>query len=95
VAWRRSGFARSQGLLELVRLAIAGLVAVLLNQPEWVEEQRRAEKPVIAVLHDASRSMDTRDVAVADAGGGGFVRPARGLAGAVGDRGARGVVHAR
>ena len=73
VAWRRSGFARSQGLLELVRLAIAVLVAVLLNQPEWVEEQRRAEKPVIAVLHDASRSMDTRDMAAAaDGGGGGF-----------------------
>ena len=62
VAWRRSGFARGQGLLELVRLAIACLVAVLLNQPEWVEEHRPDTKPVIAVLHDASPSMDTRDV---------------------------------
>ena len=66
VAWRRSGFARGQGLLELLRLAIACLVAVLLNQPEWVEEYRPDTKPVIAVLHDASPSMDTRDVVAAD-----------------------------
>jgi hypothetical protein len=62
VAWRRSGFARGQGLLELVRLGIVSLVALLLNQPEWVEEYRPDAKPVIAVLHDASPSMDTRDV---------------------------------
>jgi hypothetical protein len=62
IAWRRSGFARGQGLLELVRLGIVSLVALLLNQPEWVEEYRPDAKPVIAVLHDASPSMDTRDV---------------------------------
>ncbi|MCE2725157.1 MAG: hypothetical protein LW698_00050 [Planctomycetaceae bacterium] len=61
-AWKRSGYAPGQGLLELLRLAIVGLVAILLNQPEWVEEYRPADKPTIAVLHDASRSMDTRDV---------------------------------
>ena len=61
-AWRRSGWSAGQGLLELLRLAIVGLVAVLLNQPEWVEERQSGEKPVIAVLHDASRSMDTRDL---------------------------------
>ena len=37
-------------------------VAVLLNQPEWIEEFRPEEKPAIAVLWDASASMDTRDV---------------------------------
>jgi hypothetical protein len=62
LAWRRSGYAAGQGLLELLRLAIVGLVAVLLNQPEWVQEYRPDDKPTIAVLHDASRSMDTQDV---------------------------------
>jgi uncharacterized membrane protein len=62
VAWQRSGFARSQGLLELLRLTIVTLIAFLLNQPEWVEEYRPDEKPVIAVLWDNSTSMDTRDV---------------------------------
>jgi uncharacterized membrane protein len=43
-------------------------VALLLNQPEWVQEYRPTEKPTIAVLHDASRSMDTRDVVLPGAG---------------------------
>ena len=41
------------------------MVAVLLNQPEWIEEFRPEEKPAIAVLWDASTSMDTRDVVAA------------------------------
>ena len=65
LAWRRSGYAAGQGLLELLRLAIVGLVALLLNQPEWVQEYRPDDKPTIAVLHDASRSMDTQDVVLA------------------------------
>jgi uncharacterized membrane protein len=62
VAWRRSGYALLQGLLELLRFGIVALVAVLLNQPEWVQEYKPTDKPTIAVLHDASPSMDTRDV---------------------------------
>jgi hypothetical protein len=62
VAWRRSGWRRSIGALELLRIAIVSLVAILLNQPEWVEEFRPMNKPAIAVLHDSSGSMDTRDV---------------------------------
>ena len=62
LAWRRSGYARAQGLLELLRLAIVVLGAFILNQPEWVEEYRPIEKPAIAVLWDASPSMGTRDV---------------------------------
>ena len=54
-AWRRSGYARSQGLLELLRLAIVALIAVILNQPEWVEEFRPEEKPAIAVLSNRFR----------------------------------------
>ena len=62
IAWRRSGYARSQGLLELLRLAMIVLMAVVFNQPEWVEEFRPTEKPAIAVLWDDSTSMNTRDV---------------------------------
>ncbi|MCE9631788.1 MAG: hypothetical protein K8S94_13875 [Planctomycetia bacterium] len=72
LTWRRSGFAAGTGLVELLRLVIASVVAVLLNQPEWVEEYRPDEKPAVAVLWDASRSMDTRDVVsggTASAGG--------------------------
>ncbi len=69
VAWKRSGWSSGQGLLEALRLAIVGIVAALLNQPEWVQERRSDEKPTIAVLHDGSRSMDTRDV-MPTAGGG-------------------------
>jgi hypothetical protein len=62
VSWRRSGCRPSMGLLELLRLALVGMVALLLNQPEWTEEFRPSEKPAIAVFTDASTSMDTRDV---------------------------------
>ena len=62
LTWRRSGFATGVGLVELLRVAIALFVATLLNQPEWVEAFRPVEKPVVAVLVDASRSMDTSDV---------------------------------
>ena len=68
--WWRSGFRLGYGLLELLRLLIATLVVVLLNQPEWVTEQRPNEKPSIAVLMDSSPSMNTID---AVAGGTGVV----------------------
>jgi hypothetical protein len=41
----------------------------MFNQPEWIEEFRPEEKPSIAVLWDASASMQTRDVAAATATG--------------------------
>jgi hypothetical protein len=62
VAWRRSGYSRAMGLLELLRLVLVAIAAALLNQPEWIEEFRPEEKPSVAVLWDASTSMDTRDV---------------------------------
>lgn len=68
LAWWRSGFRSSIGLLEGLRLAMVGLVLVLFNQPEWVEEFRPDEKPSIAVLWDGSTSMDTRDVTATDSG---------------------------
>jgi hypothetical protein len=61
-AWRRSGYRRDYGLVELLRLVIVVLAVVLFNQPEWVEQFRPVEKPSIAVLWDGSRSMETRDV---------------------------------
>jgi len=65
IAWRRSGFARSVAFLETLRVMLAAAAALLLNQPEWVEEFRPQERPSIAVLVDDSGSMDTKDVMVA------------------------------
>ncbi|MAT72752.1 MAG: hypothetical protein CMJ58_25005 [Planctomycetaceae bacterium] len=61
IAWRRSGYRSSIAALELLRLALVAAAGVLLNQPEWVETFRPAEKPTIAVLWDDSVSMGTRD----------------------------------
>ncbi len=62
VAWRRSGYRPAVAALESIRLGCVLLAAVLLNQPEWVEEFRPEENASIAVLWDASPSMETRDV---------------------------------
>jgi hypothetical protein len=62
IAWRRSGYRASYGALELTRLAIVSLAAIMFNQPEWIEEYRPEEKPSVAVLWDDSDSMNTRDV---------------------------------
>jgi hypothetical protein len=62
VACRRSGWRRSVVLLEGLRLLIVALGLLLLNRPEWVEEFRPEKKPSVAVLWDASPSMETRDV---------------------------------
>ncbi|HEX4144951.1 MAG TPA: hypothetical protein VHY91_15710 [Pirellulales bacterium] len=62
VAWRRSGYRADYGLLELVRLMAFGLIIVLFNQPEWVEQYLPEEKPAVAVLWDNTASMETRDV---------------------------------
>ena len=61
-AWRRSGYSKSLGALELLRLVIVALVALLLNQPEWIEQYRPDVKPTIAILWDDSQSMQTKDV---------------------------------
>ncbi len=67
-AWRRSGYRASIGLLELLRLTLIIVAALLLNQPEIVHEYRPEEKPSIAVLWDASPSMETRDATATTAG---------------------------
>ncbi|RLS35370.1 MAG: hypothetical protein DWH79_02260 [Planctomycetota bacterium] len=68
LGWWRSGFRPAVGGLELLRLAVAVIVALLLNQPEWVTQQRPSAKPSIAVLLDDSRSMDTIDAVESSVG---------------------------
>ena len=67
-AWKRSGFARSTGLLEALRFVLVVCIAVTLNQPEWRETYLPEERPTVSVLWDESRSMETKDVVP---GGGG------------------------
>ena len=69
--WWRSGLSPGFGLLEALRVLIAAFIATLLNQPEWVTEQRPVEKPAIAVLIDDSPSMETVDVRSSGGGAGG------------------------
>ena len=65
-SWRRAGYTLWFGLLELLRFAIVMLAAILLNQPEWVQQFRPDEKPSVAILYDDSVSMATRDVKMAE-----------------------------
>ena len=50
------------GFLEVMRVLIAICIAITLNQPEWRELFKPDHKPVLAVLHDQSKSMLTEDV---------------------------------
>lgn len=61
-AWRRSGFSRNMGILELLRVLLVLLVALLLNQPEWVKDITPDIRPKLVVLYDDTPSMDTEDV---------------------------------
>ena len=63
ISWRRSGCARTMGVLEVFRFGLITLVLFTLNQPEVIENIRPDDQPVLAVLHDISGSMQTRDVA--------------------------------
>lgn len=62
LAWKRSGFRRSVLGLECLRVLIVALVLFILNQPESVRVFQPDEKPMLLVLVDQSKSMDTRDV---------------------------------
>ena len=62
VAWQRSGFRRSIGMLEGLRLLIAIGIGITFNQPEWQEIFKPEAKPTLAVLVDVSHSTQTRDV---------------------------------
>lgn len=62
IGWQRSGYRAAIGWLELLRVLICAGIAITLNQPEWKETFKPDSKPTLAILHDVSRSMDTRDV---------------------------------
>jgi len=64
--WKRSHYSGACGALELLRLLIVALVGATLNQPEWRKVFTPEEIPVLALLVDASGSMDTEDVAPED-----------------------------
>ncbi|MDX1566064.1 MAG: vWA domain-containing protein, partial [Phycisphaeraceae bacterium] len=66
LAWRRSDYARGTGGLEALRLLLVVLVALTLNQPEWLSAYKPTHKPTLVVLWDQSRSMETQDVVDAD-----------------------------
>ncbi len=66
LAINRSGFKRSTIILESLRFFLVAMVAVALNQPEWLQRFIPKEEPVVAVLWDESASMDTEDVTVDD-----------------------------
>ncbi|MEZ6126179.1 MAG: hypothetical protein R3C49_23870 [Planctomycetaceae bacterium] len=67
ISWKRSGWNRSMGLLEIFRFLLIAVVLVTLNQPELTQEIRPEERPTLVILHDTSDSMQTRDVVDAGA----------------------------
>lgn len=64
VACRRSGWRGSTVALESLRMLMVSIAAILLGGPEWVEQYRPDEQPVVAVLWDDSASMQTRDASI-------------------------------
>lgn len=63
---RRLGRPRGMGWLECLRVLLAILLALTLNQPEWREEYQPEHPPTVAVLWDDSLSMETPDALQAD-----------------------------
>ncbi len=61
-AWHRSGYSRTTGIMEGLRFTLVLMVAITINQPEWLETFTPDEQPTVVVLSDISRSMETRDV---------------------------------
>ncbi len=60
-AVRRSAHRRRTTALELLRFAITLLVVLLLWKPEWLVVNEPEARPRVAILMDASGSMDTLD----------------------------------
>src|SRR5438105_2285317 len=64
--WLRSGKRPAIARLEILRFILISLLAFTLLRPEWVQISRKSSRPEVAVLLDASRSMETRDLAGAN-----------------------------
>ena len=62
LALKRTGFSRGMIFLESIRMLLVTLVAVTINQPEWLQEFLPEQDPVLVVMWDQSGSMDTQDV---------------------------------
>lgn len=62
IACRRSGWRKSTVVLETLRLSLVVVGAILLGGPEWTQQYRPQDNPIVAVLWDDSGSMETRDV---------------------------------
>ncbi len=62
ISWARSGYAKSYFLLESLRFILVLLAIVTLNGPEWVDEDKPDQRPLVAVVYDSSGSMKTKDV---------------------------------
>ena len=69
ISCSRSQFTRSIVILEGFRILLIALAVFTLNQPEITEQVRPGDKPVLVVMHDQSRSMETRDVHGASSNG--------------------------
>lgn len=64
--WQRGGKRRAVAILEALRFALITAIVFTLLRPEFVQKIKRTENPGIAVLMDASASMETRDIVAAD-----------------------------
>lgn len=62
--WQRRDRNHRVALMEGLRLLVMLMLGFTLLQPEWILKQDQTETPVVAVLKDATRSMETRDVAM-------------------------------
>ena len=61
ISWRRSPHPTRTALLEGVRFLCTLIVVLLLWKPEWLTIIHPQTKPRIAILWDASKSMETLD----------------------------------
>jgi hypothetical protein len=60
--WERSGRRAAIGRLEILRFILVTLLGFTLLRPEFVQVSKKSSQPEVAVLVDASRSMETRDI---------------------------------
>ncbi|WP_035616231.1 hypothetical protein [Haloferula sp. BvORR071] len=64
LSWKRSPHPRRTAVLESLRFLVALIVVLLLWKPEWLTVLHPQTKPRIAILWDASKSMETLDAEV-------------------------------
>ena len=60
--WQRNGRRGKGALLEALRFVAVAMLTFTLLRPEFVREIQRTDPPQVAILTDASGSMQTRDV---------------------------------